>query len=178
MSIRDLDHQTISPLEFKKQFGNLSYFEKLPCIYQDEAPYIFNSQYVTFNEVPERSGVYQLCFPNGINYIGQSLNVRNRIFTHLSNILYAYKGNHTNTFWYSQVKEALKLEGTTEQQFSQLQAQIKIKLCYTHYPKCGEDFVLMQVYLNNQCKDYYNTDYIDPKTLKKIKVRRKGELII
>lgn len=166
MSVRDLDHQTMPPYEFVKRFETdlhqLNSFNTYNNIY----PF---SKVASFNEIPSVMGIYCLTFPNGMKYIGQSSNVRGRIFTHIKCILYSHRKS-LNAAWYYNAKQTFNLQGDTEEQFNTIVSQLKIQICRTSEIEQAERFYLGKIYGKGLTQKFYNKEYYDLSTDKAVKI--------
>lgn len=150
-NIRQQDGQDMRPIDFK-----YLYTDNIKSVSYDNENFLE----MNFDKLVSTSGVYRLTFPNNKKYLGQSINIRNRIFTHFGEILYSYeKGNKTK--WYNEIKKELTLSGGTIEQYNQLKKQVKTEVIYTKDQINLEASLLNRIYLEGDYNNYYNSIYYD-----------------
>lgn len=160
-NIRQKDGQDMRPIDFK-----YLYVDNIKSVSYDNENFLE----MNFDKLVSTSGVYRLTFPNNKKYLGQSINIRNRIFTHFGEILYSYEGG-AKTKWYNKIKKELALSGGTIEQYNQLKEQVKIEVIYTKNQINLEASLLNRIYLEGDCDNYYNSIYYDSNK-KSFKVKR------
>lgn len=132
--------------------------------FQSLKDYLIN----TNPSLEKQEAVYRLTFENGKCYVGQSIDVLQRIEQHFMEI--QSEGRFTKLSWY---RDAARDNKLSFMPFYEMTKHIKIEIFPCKNSVEGEALILLNARENNQQACYYNKQFYTPRRLGK-KYESKG----